>query len=166
MVKTPVKFFVSYSHDDQALADDFLLRLVRQAAPSRRYAYSLWRDTGLLVGQAWFDQILQALQDCDLGLLLVSPSFLGSQFIGQHELPQFVGGTAKPVVPVELQPVNFDRHDLKGLEQYQLFRFDRKRAYGSFRGEARNRFVAQLFEQIELRLDQLVGTAAAGRPQL
>jgi hypothetical protein len=78
-MRTPIAFFVSYARADHRTVDTFLQRLMEQLAPSRRYAYTLWRDTrGVLVGEQWHDEIQQALADCQVGLLLVSPAFLAS----------------------------------------------------------------------------------------
>lgn len=50
-------------------------------APSKKHEYELWQDTGLEVGEEWERQILDARDNCDFDLLLVSPAFLGSKFI-------------------------------------------------------------------------------------
>ncbi len=160
-MRIKVPYFQSYAHLDHRLADDLLDRLHRQLAPSQHYDYRPWRDREqILTGENWFGQITQALDDCRLGLLLVSPAFLASKFIDRHELPRFVGADAKPVIPVVLQPVNVQRHDLKGLQEYQLFWHNGQRAYGQCDGRARDRFVEELFEQIERRLDRITGRAA------
>jgi hypothetical protein len=43
-------------------------------------------------------------------LLLVSPSFLGSDFITKEELPKLVDAPGKAVIPIMLAAVDFDRH--------------------------------------------------------
>ncbi len=159
MKKRPVKFFVSYARANKALAMRFLNHFEEQAVPSRHYAYGFWRDGRILVGEDWHDEIRQALDDSQLGLLLISPAFLGSQYINEHELPIFLGRDAKPMIPVMLQPVDFERHDLKGLRDKQIFRLDGDRfkepkAYGECSGRQRERFAAALFRQVEQRLDQ------------
>ena len=155
-MRTAIAFFVSYAHADQRPANTLMQRLNEQLAPSKRYAYTLWRDTGLLVGERWHDEIQEGLAACQLGLLLVTPAFLTSKYIAQHELPQFVGDSAKPVVPVMLKTIDLQRHDTKGLEDYQLFRLDNARSFADCTSDAlRRRFVEQLFVQIERRLDRL-----------
>lgn len=106
----------------------------------------------------------QALDDCHLGLLLVSPAFLASPFITQEELPRFVGQGARPVLPVLLQRVGLQRHDLRGLQQHQIFWLDPVQSFAHCTTAAtRNRFVETLFGQIEQRLDRLFGLSASGR---
>lgn len=125
-------------------------------APSKKHEYVIWHDTGLEVGEEWEKQILEAIDNCDFGLLLVSPGFLASKFISEKELPVFVSGK-KPSIPVMLQPIDFSKHDLKGLEKSQIFRLDfegfkEPRAYGECRKQRRDTFVLELFRAIEDRL--------------
>jgi hypothetical protein len=161
-MKKKIKFFVSYARANKDLAARFLEKFREQATPSKSYEYVFWRDTNLLVGEKWHDQIQEALKECDLGLLLISPAFLGSQYIDQQELPNFTGVDAKPVIPVMLQPVDFERHDLKGLQDSQIFRLERPRfrspkSYGECTGLQRDQFAQELFRQVEARLDNLKG---------
>ena len=124
--KRVVRFFVSYAHADMSLAMAFL-KLFREAFESaKNYSLEFYTDHQIETGSAWKQNILTALEDCEFGLLLVSQAFLGSKFITQHELPVFVplyeNSAAKPVVPIALKPVDFQRHDLKGLQDRQVFR--------------------------------------------
>ena len=59
-----------------------------------------------------------------------------------------------------LQAVDLERHDLKGLEQTQIFRLESPRfrepkSYGDCTAGQRDRFTRELFRRIELRLDKL-----------
>jgi hypothetical protein len=155
-----VKVFVSYASRNKDLAVRFLEKFRDQLAPSKTYEYTFWRDTNILVGEDWHDEIQKALKKSDIGLLLVSPPFLGSPYITKHELPGFLGDRAKPVIPVMLQHIDFKRHDLKGLRSKQIFRLDSQRfkkpkAYGECTGNQRDRFVERLFTKVELKLDSL-----------
>ena len=156
--RRPVKFFVSYAHGDQRAADGCMALLQTHLKLSRHHDFTLWRDTALLLGERWRKEIADAISACDFGLLLVSPNFLASDFITTHELPAFVNGGPKPVLPVLLEPVSFAHHDLKGLEDHQLYRLNRDRAYGECSTAAqRGRFNLELFEQIERRLQRHFG---------
>ena len=164
-MKKHVKLFVSYASANRDLAGRFLEKFQEQAAPSKRYRYTLWRDSAILVGELWHKSIQNALSECDAGLLLVSPAFLASRYIDEHELPRFVGGSAKPVVLVMLQPVDFDRHDLKGLQDHEIFRLDIQRSrsrksYYECSSQQRFAFARELFVQVESRLDLLTESPA------
>ncbi|HXA18322.1 MAG TPA: toll/interleukin-1 receptor domain-containing protein [Thermoanaerobaculia bacterium] len=162
-MRVAVRFFNSYAHADQYLADDLILRLQQQMTPSRAYEYTLWRDTTILVGELWFGEIVHAVEGCDMGLLFVSPAFLGSGFIDREELPRLIGQTTKPIVPVMLRPVSFERHDLKGLSEYQIYRLDQQKSYSECNGDrGRSRFVEELFLDIERRLDRILSLRSPG----
>lgn len=155
-MRKKVSFFVSYAHRNRNLAESFLEKLRDVLAPSKRHAYVLWRDSGLILGEDWETRIAEAIDRCDFGLLLISPAFLASPFIAEKELPAFASGK-KPAIPVMLQPVDFSLHDLKGLEKQQIFMLDHEgfkvpRAYAECRRQRRETFVLALFRAIEEKL--------------
>jgi len=155
--KTKINYFVSYAHRNRQLTSDFISRLDDVLAPSKNFKYSRWQDTDLILGEDWEEQIHEAIAKCDFGLLLISPAFLASNFITKKELPKFVKGE-KSSVPVMLQPIDFVRHDLKGLEKKQIFRFSSSpaanpKAYAECKSYKRDAFVLELFRQIERKLE-------------
>jgi len=156
-MKQKIKFFVSYAHKNDDLARNFLDKLADVLKPSRLYEYSLWKDNAIVVGSDWKDQILEARNTCDLGLLLVSPAFLSSTFICESELSHFVGSARARSFPVMLWPIDLERHDLRGLEVLQIFRykgpkFSEPRAYGDCKSRAREAFALEAFRAIEAAL--------------
>ena len=159
-----VRFFVSYARLNQGLASDLVERLTQQFRPSRNYDYALWRDTALLVGEDWDRDIRVALDEAEVGLLLISPSFIGSTYIAKVEIPALLQRT---VLPVLLESVNPTRQDMHGLETKQIFGLPvqgrlHRRAFADCSPKDRRRFVEMLFDQIERRLDKLVAASAQG----
>jgi len=158
MKKKRVRFFVSYAHRNKQLANCLVQDLMEVMRPSRSHEYQLWSDSAILVGENWQKEIEEAIDQCSIGLLLVSPAFLGSKFICEEELPKLMGRSETIAVPVMLWPVDLELHDLKGLERLQIFRYRGKRyldyrAYGECKsGAPRKEFVHELFRQIEGRL--------------
>jgi hypothetical protein len=78
------QIFISYSHKDEELLDELLehLRpLVRHGVIS-----SPWSDKMIKIGEEWENAISDALKRAKLVILLVSPSFLNSDFIAEQEL--------------------------------------------------------------------------------
>ncbi|MDR4484626.1 MAG: CHAT domain-containing protein, partial [Nitrospirales bacterium] len=106
-----ITIFVSYARPNRDLAMRFLKKFRKQMASSKQHHYTFWRDNDILVGEKWHEEIQHALGECDVGLVLLSPAFLGSQYIQDHELPKFVKGGDRPVIPVMLQPIDWERHD-------------------------------------------------------
>ena len=157
-MRKKVKFFVSYAHRNQNLVIKFLDHFLEYAGASSKYDYHLWRDsTNILVGEDWDKEITTALKQCDIGLLIISASFLGSKYITRVELKKLRN---KPIIPVLLWPIDFERFDLKGLQRKQIFRLDNPRfqapkSYGDCNTKQRNQFVLKLFGNVERRLDKL-----------
>ncbi|HYV47513.1 MAG TPA: TIR domain-containing protein [Myxococcaceae bacterium] len=157
--KRLVRFFVSYAHADRKLADSLLAELQKQCASAARYEYEVWSDGRIPVGESWRARIQRGLAECDFGLLLVSPSFLGSKFILSQELPHFVGErSARPVLPVGLAKVDLEEHDLRGLEAHQVFLMRGGRAYGELEGtRSKSEYAHELFLRIQERMDGYFG---------
>jgi len=161
-MRKQVKIFVSYASRNKELVSGFLYKFREQVAPSKKYDYIFWKDTNILVGENWNAEISDALKKCDVGLLLISPAFLGSKYILGNELPHFVGSESKPVIPVMIQPVDFKRHDLKGLLESQIFRLNKPsfgfpRAYGECKPNRKDDFALELFKQVDDRLSKVFG---------
>ena len=152
--KRVVRFFVSYSHENSTLAKKFEEELRTQFKASKRYELELWIDRDILVGKKWHNEIQRAIKECDFGLFLVSPAFLGSEYIKDNELPHFVGEGKKPVFPVGLIRVSFGNHDLKGLDEHQIF-LKEQRFYEDMRSaDAKRNFVHAFYLKAEERLTQ------------
>ncbi len=76
--------FISYAHDDVAL-----LRRFRVHLKALEYAFGLtfWSDDSIQAGDHWNDTIREAIEQADVFLLLVSPAWIASDFIRNHERP-------------------------------------------------------------------------------
>lgn len=146
-----ISIFVSYSHINQKSAIQLIELLSEQLKASKNYDYHIWFDKQLNVGEVWKNKICETINSCDLGLLLVSPSFLSSKFILEHELPKFTGENVISSVPVMLQPIDFERHNLRGLEERQIFTLDGK-AFYKCKSKNKYEFSFELFKSIEEKL--------------
>jgi hypothetical protein len=84
----PSAVFVSYAHADNASAnrdERWLDRLLEMLAPLRNHV-SVYSDQQLQTG-LWHRQIQAQLESAKVAVLLISPGFLASSYIRDHELP-------------------------------------------------------------------------------
>lgn len=81
--------FVSYSREDKA-SKDALLRMLEPALESR--GIDVWDDSYVKSGESWNESITAAIEtiDFDFAILLVSGSYLTSNYIWQTEVPLLV----------------------------------------------------------------------------
>lgn len=159
-MRKDITFFVCYAREDARLAAGLQDRLTQQMKPSKKYAYRLWKDKAILPGENWNKVIHQAIAESRAGLLLISPSFLGSDYIKKVELPKLLKKKDGFVIPVLLRKVNFKFQDARGLDHLQIYRLQRPgwpapRSYFDCNSNQREAFAAELYEAIEARLAAL-----------
>jgi hypothetical protein len=112
------KVFLSYSHRDEKLKDEFIKHL---AALSRSQLISVWNDRALQGGQNWDDKIKDELKQADIILLLISADFIASEYIWKVELTYAIDrhkeGKTK-VIPIFLRRVFFEGMPFEHLQGY------------------------------------------------
>jgi len=67
----------------------------------------VWHDRRIEAGNAWYKSIQDAMDDCDLSLLLVSPDHLASRFIQAEEQPKLLQCRQElqlRVIPIIVRP--------------------------------------------------------------
>jgi hypothetical protein len=95
----PPRIFLSYAHEDRHEKD----ALMAQLAPLERQSLiSTWSDEKIGPGEEWLKAIDRALDSAAVGVLLVSASFLDSDFILSKEVPKLL---ARHANDTELYPI-------------------------------------------------------------
>jgi hypothetical protein len=80
----PKKVFISYAREDE----EWCQRLQKYLAPAvQSEVLEIWDDQQIQLGDAWEQTIEENLSRSSAAVLLVSPAFLGSDFIRNKELP-------------------------------------------------------------------------------
>jgi class 3 adenylate cyclase/predicted ATPase len=110
------KVFISYSHKDQ----EWLTRLQTMMRPLIRAGEVLaWDDTRIHTGANWREHIQQALATAKVGVMLVSPNFLASDFIAEVELPSLLTAATEEGLQVCWILVSACLHETSGLDRFQ-----------------------------------------------
>ncbi len=109
------KVFVSYSHLDK----EFLIDVRRHFKPFLN-KIDFWDDSKIKPGQKWKDEIIKAIKETKVAILLISTDFLGSDFIATDEIPPLLELAEKEgavILIVILKPCLFEEFD--DLNQFQ-----------------------------------------------
>jgi hypothetical protein len=104
----PIRLFYSYSHKDEELRKE----LEEHLALLKRQGYIAgWHDRMIGAGDEWKGQLDKNLEEAQIILLLISPSFLASDYCYDIEtmraLEKHDKGEAK-VIPILLRPVDWE----------------------------------------------------------
>ena len=108
--------FISYSHEDKKWPED----LEKHLKPYLR-AGSIkgWSDKQIVPGSTWFGEIKSALVQTNVAVLLVTPAFLASDFIHEHELGPLLIGAERGGVTILWVPIYASAYKQTALEKYQ-----------------------------------------------
>ena len=163
--KPVVRLFVCYTRADGKVATDLRQKLKTALKSSPRYTFEVWSDDAILVGEQWYTQITNALDECHLGLLCTSRAFFGNDFITEEELPRLVRGTdnlrpGKRILPVALKRFVFDNTDMRGLERHQILVDSDGKAFAERRANRRDAWV----EHLNTHLHDVLATYATVEP--
>jgi hypothetical protein len=111
-----VSIFFSYSHKDEALRDCVAEAL---SALKRSHVIQEWHDRQIPPGSEWKDEIDRNLRTADIILLLVSASFLSSDYCWSEELQVAMDrheAQEACVIPIILRPCDWQETPFAKLQ--------------------------------------------------
>ena len=104
----PLKAFFSYSKDDMEMLKTFKKHL---SALRRTSHIELWDDSKIRPGEEWDDSIKTALKEADIIFLLLSKSFIDTDYIWEVEVKEAMRRHATGeaiVVPIKMKPCDWE----------------------------------------------------------
>jgi GTPase SAR1 family protein len=114
----PVKVFISYAHKDESYKDE----LVEHLSGLRRQGFiQQWTDRVILAGDKWDDTIKKNLNEAQVILFLVSPSFLASDYIQDNEIRIALersrpSGSNLVIIPIPVRNCDIESSTLKDFQ--------------------------------------------------
>lgn len=112
----PVKLFISYSHKDEALRDEFKAHL---SPLMREKLIDVWHDRKIGAGATWESEISARLSEAEVVIFLLSPDFFASEYCYGQELSKALEFHAEGrclVVPIVIRPVEWGQSKLAAIQ--------------------------------------------------
>lgn len=115
------KGFISYAHADRLY---FNLTHKGISVHSRHLdiSWDIWDDSQIPIGSMWHTAIQEKVKECDFSVLLISSSFLYSEYIKENELKEFICKDYCGeflIFPILIDPCTFYSHP--EISQRQFF---------------------------------------------
>jgi internalin A len=108
--------FISYSHRDKRWRDDLETHLKPYL---RGGIITSWSDQQIAPSSEWFREIQSALTNSKIAVLLVSPDYVASDFIHEHELGPLLKEAEQGGVKILWVPVRESAYKQTPLKIYQ-----------------------------------------------
>jgi len=113
-----MKIFISYSHKNE----EWKNRLEEELKVFELEGnLDIWSDRKIQTGADWFNEIQDAIERSNIAILLISKSFIISDFIRTKEIPQILRKKERQVdfkvFPIIIEPCNWQEvHWLTGIQ--------------------------------------------------
>ena len=139
--------FVSYSHEDKKWLEKLQLHLKPY---TRNASVTIWDDTKISGGAEWQQEIEQALGTAKVAVLLVSPNFLASDFIAEHELPPLLEAAEREGLKILWIPISHSAYRQTKIGDYQAAEgCDPDNPISSLTGPEQDRVFVAVCEEIK-----------------
>jgi hypothetical protein len=115
-VNSRTEIFISYSRADRP----WLTKIKTHLAPLVRKGHiSTWADSDIDAGDKWREELERVLSRAKLAILLVTPSYLASDFIAEHELPPLLERAEKEGLKILWIAVSSSSYEETPISSYQ-----------------------------------------------
>lgn len=138
------RVFISYSHKDIEWIEKIKIHLKPYV---RNMSIDIWDDSQIQPGTLWRDEIEKALKSANIAVLLVSPHFLSSDFIVEHELPPLLNAAQKRGLTILWVPVSSSSYAETDIAHYQAMH-DPKRPLDKLNEADQNEVLVEICKKI------------------
>lgn len=147
-----------------ARADAKWLEMLRKhlALGLRRAGVKIWDDSRIPEGELWRQEIAEAIEAACAAVLLVSPDFLGSEFIIDTELPALEEAAHTRGIPLMWIPIRSSAYEQSALAERQALHSPKK-PLAELKPAARERAFVEISKKIVETFS--AGTEPAGLPK-
>lgn len=110
--KSPIRIFVSYSHQDRNyLSKDSLIGALRGLESE---GVEFWSDQAITAGNKWDQEIKTKIDHSHIALVLVSQAYLDSAYCQNEEITHFLEHAERRgliIMPIMLSQCEWERHN-------------------------------------------------------
>jgi hypothetical protein len=137
--------FISYSHKDKKLFDQLQTSLKPLVRDKK---ITVWDDTKIKSGDMWREQIKAAVALAKAAVLIVSPDYLASDFIAEHELPPLLEAAQKEGLRILWIAARFSMYEETEIARFQAVN-DPTRPLAGMSGANRERELVRICKEIK-----------------
>lgn len=112
--------FLSYAHKNHRAAGRLFDILAPMLTTIKDRPVSIWKDTLIEIGTHSHEEMQAALRKADIFMPFCTTALMESKYAVKHEI-EVALALGATVVPIALEPMNFELTNWHGLEKLQVY---------------------------------------------